>query len=104
MGVLLHNSPIEDGYGCMHDSCYASIRGNFSVVRKDGLGGGWYLVANLTVHVSKEARDAKKEQLESVQVAVALPSSFPAEDPIVEDPFGLLYGEIVKQFPNCEAC
>ena len=103
MGVLLHESPIEDKHGCVHNSCYASIRGVFSVVRKQKFGSNYVLLANMIVYAHEDARRTGKEQLESVQVAAPLPASF-EEDWVIEQPFTLLYSEIKKQFPNCEDC
>lgn len=104
MGVLLHGVPIEGKYGARYESCYASIRSNFSVVQRERFGKGFFLVANLTIFLSKEARDGGKEQLDSMQVVVPLPSSFPEVDATINEPYSLIYEQVHKDFPQCEDC
>lgn len=102
--MILEGVPIEGKYGATYEGCYASIRGNFSVVQREKFGKGYFLVANLIVYLNKQARLDGKEQLESVQVVAALPSDFPEVDSTIISPYALLYGEIHKQFPGCVDC
>lgn len=102
MGVILKNTPIEDKHGALHTACYASIRGAFSVVRKQKFGNEYVLIANMTIYIDENARRTGKEQVESMQVAAPLKDF--EQDMVIDNPFLLLYGEIKKQFPECEDC